>query len=209
MVQIRELQLNTNILSLGSLLGSSGQQDLINNINAQCGGGSFFGSMNDPFRTNFQSFMSTVVEPIRQVQQTLLATATQLLKPDTYRPITNERELEAGIPPCMHMGIIYYAPVRQMLEEERIDGFGIDPKTLEDEDPFASVLASGHVEIHSDFLGPKGEYEVSYLENTTDPILTTAEIEALRETRAYIDNFMNDDETSARDFTDCGRSLHC
>ena len=209
MVQIRELQLNTNILSLGSLLGSSGQQDLINNLNAQCGGGSFFGSINDPFRTGFESFMSTVIEPIRMVQQTLAATATQLLKPDRYRPIVNEKELENGIPPCMQLGIIYHAPIRQMLDEERIDGFGIDPKTLEDDDPFESILTSGHVEIHSDFLGANGEYEVSYRENTTDPSLTTDEIESLRATREYIDLYVNDKETGPLDFTDCGKSLHC
>lgn len=209
MVQIRELQLNTNILSLGSLLGSSGQQDLINNLNAQCGGGSFFGSINDPFRTGFESFMSTVIEPIRQVQQTLAATANQLLKPDKYRPITSEKDLEGGIPPCMQLGVVYYAPIRQMLEEERIDGFGIDPKTLEDDDPFESVLSSGHVEIHSDFLGANGEYEVHWQETTTDPSLSTDEIESLRATREYIDNYLNDEETSALDFTDCGKSLHC
>lgn len=209
MTQIRELQLNTNILSLGALLGSTGQQDLINNINARCGGGSFFGSMSDPFRTDFHSFMTTVIEPIRQVQMTLASTAQQLLNPDSYRPITNETELAAGIPPCMQLGIIYYAPIRQMLDEERIDGFGIDPKTLEEEDPYASVLESGYKELHSDFLGPKGEFELQWIEKSTDPIMTADEKMALRLTRQYALEFITGEDTKHRDFTDCGRSLHC
>lgn len=209
MTQIRELQLNTNILSLGSILGSSGQQDLINNINAQCGGGSFFGSMIDPFRTNFQSFMQTVIEPIRQVQMTLANTAQKLLKPDVYRPITNREDLAAGIPPCMQLGLIYHPPLRQMLEEERIDGFGIDPKTLEVEDPFDAVLTSGRVEIHSDFLGTKGEYCIHHKETTTDPVLTESERMALILTRQYFDEFAMGEDTKHLDFTDNGQSLHC
>lgn len=208
MVQINELQLNTNILSLGAILGTSGQQDLINNINARCGGGSFFGSMADPFRTGFQSFMNTVIEPIRQVRQTLEQTASKLANPDRFRPITSMEDLQQGIPPCMHLGIVYYKPIRQMLEEERIDGFGIDPSTLMDEDPYESVINSGRVMIHSSLLGPNGEYTVTWTEKSIDPEISFEEKMALDLTRQYIDEFRMSEETKHLDFTSYP-DLHC
>lgn len=201
-MRISELSLSSNILSIGSLLGSSGSQELIQSINHRCGGGSFFGSESDPLRTGFVNFMNTVIEPIRQVRMTMAATVNKLMKADVYRPIDSLKELEAGIPSCMQMGIVYYEPVRQMLEEERIDGFGIDPKTLEDEDPYASLIASGKVEIHSSLLNDKGEFEIQFTEKSTDPDLSFEEIRALDQTRQFIDQFLNDEITSSLDFTD-------
>lgn len=208
MIQVNSLRLNTNILSLGSLLGSSGQQDLINNINARSGGGSFFGSINDPFRTGFQTFMNTVIEPIRQSRDILAQTVNNLMLPDQFRPITSMEELKKGVPPCMQLPIVYYAPIRQMLEEERIDGFGIDPSTLEEEDPYASLISSGHVEIHSSTLDKDGNIEIAWMQKTTDPDLSIREIDILAMTREYIDEFRRADETKHLDFTDFP-SLHC
>lgn len=200
-MNISSLQLNTNILSLGALLGTSGHQNLIDSINARCGGSSFFGSMNDPFRNNFQSFMTTVIQPIREVQQQLAVTNMALTRADEYRPIESVEDLEKGIPPAMHLGIVYYSPIRKMLEDERIDGFGINPRTLMDEDPFESVLNSGRVEIHSSLLGKNGEYEVNFTEKTTDPIMSETDMDALRRTREFIDQFMQNEDTKACDFT--------
>lgn len=200
-MNISSLQLNTNILSLGALLGTSGNQSLIDSINARCGGSSFFGSMSDPFRNNFQNFMTTVIQPIREVQQQLTTTSLALKQPDEYRPIESVEDLQKGIPPAMHLGIVYYSPVRKMLEEERIDGFGINPRTLCEGDPFESVLNSGRVTIHSSLLGKNGEYEVNFTEKTTDPILSETDMDALRRTREFIDQFMHDEETKAVDFT--------
>ena len=200
-MNISSLSLNTNILSLGALLGSSGQQAIIDSINERCGGSSFFGSMTDPFRNNFQHFMQQVIEPIRQVQQVLYTTASKLRNPDEFRPIESIKDLEEGIPPCMHLGIVYHHPIRKMLEEERIDGFGIDPNTLCDEDPFERVLENGHVIIHSSTLGENGEYTISFKECSTDPIMSQTDVEALRRTRAFIDEFYQDEITKVSDFT--------
>ena len=67
-MELASLSLNSNLFSLGALLGTSGSADLISSINQRCGAGSFFGSMDDPFRAGYQAFMTSVVEPIRQVQ---------------------------------------------------------------------------------------------------------------------------------------------
>ena len=196
-----ELSLNTNILSLGGILGTTGSQQLINNINAQCGGASFFGSDLDPFRSGFHSFMTQIVQPIREAQVTLSNATHAMLNPDVYRPIDSVEELEKGIPPCMQLGIIYHPPIRKMLEEERIAGFGIDHKTLMKEDPFANPLKSGYIELHSTMLGPNGEYTIEFIDSTDDPPLSFKDKEALRATREYIDRFLQEELTRETDFT--------
>ena len=201
MIELQSLSLDTNLLSLGAILGTSGSSELISNINQRCGSGSFFGSMEDPFRTGYQAFMTKIVEPIRHVQQTLFSTAKSLFHKDVYRPIDSRKELEKGIPPCMQLGIVYYAPIRRMLEEESIDGFGIDIKTLREDDPFESVLNSDYVELHSDVLRGKGDFDMFHYEYSDSPELSDDEISALRKTREYIDRFIVDDETQCFDFT--------
>lgn len=201
MIELQSLSLDTNLLSLGAILGTSGSSELISNINQRCGSGSFFGSMEDPFRTGYQAFMTKIVEPIRHVQQTLFSTAKSLFHKDVYRPIDSRKELEKGIPPCMQLGIVYYAPIRRMLEEESIDGFGIDIKTLREDDPFEPVLNSDYVELHSDVLRGKGDFDMFHYEYSDSPELSDDEISALRKTREYIDRFIVDDETQCFDFT--------
>lgn len=208
-MNISSLSLNTNILSLGNLLGSNGSQELIQGINSRAGTVNFFSNLEmDPFRNGFQNFMTQVVAPIREVGMVLQQTANKLFNKDVIRPITSVEELKKGIPPCMVEPIIYYAPIRQMLEEERIDGFGIDPKTLNEEDPYESVLASGYVdEIHSTTLNKEGIVEMSFTEKSTDPELSHDDIDALRDTRKFIDAFMKDKKTAHMDFTNYP-SLH-
>lgn len=207
-MNIQALSLNSNILSLGALLGTTGTQELIDGINQRAGAGNFFGSALDPFSTGFQHFMSEVMTPIYQIQDQLSTAVNQIFKKDEIRAIDSIEELEQGIPPCMMYPIIYYAPVRQMLEEERIDGFGIDPRNLDPEDPYESLLKSGVIEnITSDTLNDDCELEFTWTEKTGDPELTIEEQYAISDTRRFIDLFMENDETKHLDFTNYPR-LH-
>lgn len=205
---LENMSFDSNILSLGSLLGQTGTPAVIQQINESCGGGSFFGSASDPFREGYKNFISKVVQPIQQIGQTVAATAKGMFLPDVIRPINSMKELERGITPAMHLPIIYYAPIRQMLEEERIQGFGIDPANLEDEDPYESVLNSGVVEVHTSTLNANHAVDVTWTIKTTDPKLTEEEKDAIRETREYIDTFLEDDLTQCLDFTSYP-NLHC
>ena len=207
-MRISELSLNSNLFDLSNLLGAgSCTQDLLQQINRRAGNGSFFGSAEDPFRTGFQTFMQQVVEPIRQAGLILQKTADQLFMKDEYREITSIQELERGIPPCMQYGIVTYQPVRAMLNEDRIDGFGIDPNSLPAEDPFKRICESGKVTIHSSTVKEDGSYEVNYDWCSADPELTPEQAMALDLTREYIDVFFQGEDTRHLDFTDYP-SLH-
>ncbi len=200
-MQISELTLNGNMFNLSNLLGT-GAPDLLQQINRRAGGGSFFGSMADPFREGFQSFMNQVIEPIRQCGVVLQNVATSLFNSDQYRPITSVKELERGIPPCMQMGVVCYEPLRTMLNEERIDGFGLDPNKLPAEDPYKRICESGNGTIHSTLLSKEGTYNVEFEWCSADPELTPEQAMDLQLTREFIDLFLKDEKTRHMDFTD-------
>ena len=200
------LTLNTNQLSLSALLGTTSSQSLLDDVNARSGGNNFFGSVSDPFRTGFQNFMVNVVQPIREVGRRAASTAKKLFSQDVMRPIDSVEELKRGIPPCMQMPIAYYPPIRTMIEEERIDGFGIDPRHMDGEDIYQRPLNSGYAQIHSTLL-KNGEFKTVEYEDNYSPVLTMEEKEAIRITREFIDQFMSDENTSCVDFTDYP-SLH-
>lgn len=199
---VNQLSLDSNVLDIGALLGTSGRQDLVREINAHCGGGSFFGTEMDPYKDSYSSFINTIVAPIRQARNDLMQVSSNLFKVDQYRAITSVAELEKGIPPCMRIGIITYPPLRKQLEEERIDGFGMKAENLPEEDVYGRLISNGQFEIHSSTLGKNGEIEVNWEFSTDDPEVTREELDMLEDTRAFIDKFMSDDDTKYLDFTD-------
>lgn len=203
---VQQVMLDSSAIDAGALLGTTGRQELINSINARCGGSSFFGSEQNPYRDQYFSFMSKIVAPLRQAKEKLLVASNLLYKVDSYRAIDSLAELEKGIPPCMHMGIITYPPIRQMLEEERIDGFGIKPEHLPDEDVYGRLINNGRVELYDGF-STTGEFTTVEKICSLDPEMTPEELDALEVTRQFIDQFISDEDTRYMDFTDYP-SLH-
>lgn len=197
---VQTIPLNTNLVSLSSLLGVRGQQEVLQSIN-QNAGGSYYGSESDPFRQGFQVFMQRVVDPIRQAGITIRNTVRNFIVNDEIRRIDNVAELSKGIPPKMQLPILYYEPVRRMLDDGAIDGFGIDPNKLVKDDPYKSMCESGVVEYTSEDLNDKGEYEVEFRWDSNDPDLSPEEIMDITLTRKFIDKFLKDETTKYLDIT--------
>jgi hypothetical protein len=208
MTTMADLSLNTSVLSLGALLGTTGSNELIAKINRQSGNGTYFGSQLDPLRTGFQMFMTKIIEPARATSIKLFDAARQLVNHDVYKKIDSLAKLKEGMPPCMRLGVIYYPPIRRMLEEERITGYGINPLCLQDGDPYGAVLQSGVVDVHSKLVGKDGSFEVEWNYSSIDPEMTIEEMECLQATRDYFDKFNADENTAHLDFTD-PTQLHC
>ena len=144
--------------------------------------------------------MQNVVAPIRQVTVKMAGTAAKLFRKDEYRALTTEDDLR-WVPPCMHLPIVYFQPIRRMLEEERIEGFGIDPSTLADEDPYENLCKSGVVDdIHSSNF-PDGEITIPHYEATDDPKLTWEEVDKLRATREFLAELLLNEDTAHYDPT--------
>jgi len=198
---VQTMPLDNNMYTLGSLLGVHGHQEVLREI-SQNSGGSFFGSENDPFRQGFQTFMTTVVEPIRASSNKIATVVTEMVQPDRIKPITSVKELAKGVPPSMWLPIVYYEPIRAMLDDGIIDGFGIDPDKLDKEDPYENACISGAAVIHSTTIDADGKYDIHYVWDSGDPDLTPEEMLAIRETRRFLDEFLKDERTKYLDPTD-------
>lgn len=200
---VSRLSLNTNMLDLGAMLGTQGSVELIRQINRNAGSGSFFGGATDPFREDFLAFQNTIVEPIRAAGQMVVDVVGDIINPDKYRSITSEAELAKGIPPCMQLGVVYFEPVRSGIDDGVLDGFGIDPTKMVDGDPFENICKSGDSGwLASKDLNDKGEFSLTYTYDSTDPELTPEQAMCLTETRDYLRDFMEDENTKFIDPTD-------
>lgn len=173
------------IVSSGALLGTSGTKDILDGISESFGMNTdYFGSVDDVFSARRESFISTHIDPILQQSVFVEGVIEKIEQPDEFVPITNENDL-LHIPPCMHVAILCDPVVKDLLEDERIDGFGIEAKDLPKNDPYNNLL-SGYVEDITEAWDENGTVEYVCTFDEMDPELSDDEIDHLRDTREYI-----------------------
>lgn len=201
MVTITSFSLDSNRIGLGTLIGQHGQQEIMRQVNAAAGGGSFFGSAEDPFANHFNRFMNDVVKPIYNTGLQIAQTVGNLINPDQYRLINSVAELAKGVPPCMQEGIIYYKPIREGINSGKYDGFGVDPSKLASSDPYEKICESGYYEYDNSTVSDNGEIHVEIEQCSDDPVLTPMEEVDLSMTRKFLFDFINDEDTGILDPT--------
>lgn len=206
MARYSQITLDQGAINVGALLGTAATSTLYKKINEKLGiANSYFGSEADPMRMGYQNFMTSVVNPIQMNNQRFIQANVTISKPDIFQPILSLGEL-MGVPPCMHVPILQYRPVLDLLKEGRIDGYGYDPNSFPEDDVYDRLINNGKVllytgdEVFKDPENPnmfvaKSEFR-SY-----DPKLTEGELTAVELTRAFIDKFLEDPETSHLDPT--------
>lgn len=172
-------------VSAGSLLGTAGTNALINSINESIGGSSFFGSIQDTYRDIRNSFIENIVRPIQQATTAMANVVNILMNPDVIRPIIEEDQLRA-IPPCMQEPIIMFPPLRKLLEQGRITGFGYDPEHLPKEDTYGRLIDNGVCHDILRSVDAENEITLDYHWESTDPALSFEEMDAISDTRAFI-----------------------
>lgn len=176
--------------SPGALLGTTGTSDLIQSINDSIGNTEWFESARNAFSPMHNAFVQNVINPIRQATSALTSTVVSYLNPDTFRPLVQETDLQS-IPPCMHIPILMMPAVHQLHTQGRIDGFGYDPDTMPYEDVYGRMLQNGHIENVLDTPPDNAAYHpISYTWTTDDPALDPEEVEAIRDTREFIEAYV-------------------
>ena len=181
--------LSVGTVSAGSLLGTSGTAALLSSINESLGGSSFFGSVQDTYRDIRNSFVENIIRPIQQATLTMQNVVNILMNPDTIRPLTNGEDLKA-IPPCMYEPIIMFPPVRTLLEQGRISGFGYDPEHLPKEDTFGRIIGNGCVFDVLSNVQEDGNVYLDYEWRSDDPVLSFEEMDSIQVTRDFISNLL-------------------
>lgn len=180
--------------NIGVIFGSTGNQAVIDRINdTWSGGGVVFGHPSDPFANRFSNFKNVVTNVIRDTTERIMNTYDYIMRSDKVREISEDEHLNA-VPPCMHIPILSYAPIRARLEEGILDGWGIEPIMLPSEDVVGRLINNGFAE--QEYNHESGKLEMpDYVEYTwlsTDPEFEIEELEHLDVARRFVDAFLDE-----------------
>ena len=176
----------SGIPSAGALLGTGVSADILTRINQNIGTNqSFFGSVHDMFSTGRQMFVDNIITPIRNIATQLKHTAARLVQQDKIMPILVESDFEY-IPPSMMMPILLFEPVRELHKQGRVDGFGFDPDNLPEEDVYGRLIDNGTVEDIWSASDKDGKYQLTWVFDSDDPVLSFDELDYIADTRMAI-----------------------
>ncbi len=191
-MEIQMINLDTHA-SISQILGMGGSGKIVNAINEWCeqrGGGTRFAEYsNSDIKDRYKMFYDNIVRPVETMDwQIRHELANNMM--DGIRPILSIADLEVGIPPSMHEAILTYAPIRTMLDDGLIGGFGIKPEDLPEYDIWAKLINNGQIEIdHKLVVGEELNFEWNY--DKGDPTPTVDELFAVEQTRNWIDDFIS------------------
>lgn len=183
------------IPSVGSLVGTTGQQQLLDAVSSEWGSGVVFGSRDDPFMERHQSFMDRIVQPTIQAGQALYDAGKALVgsqdfQGDNIIPLDSPDKLK-DIPPEMVMPILTHPTVRGMLENGQIHGFGVDPETLPDEDYAGRLINNGSITSAEMKELPEDQApELVWHWKCDDPDWNEEQLDALEVSRKYVDSWL-------------------
>lgn len=183
-VTVRSIQQLSMIPSLGAMLGNVHSNDVLDRLNMASGGGVIFGQPGDPFRDRYKYLKEQLSSNLALADKVVERTRVLITEPQKLVPITSEDSLYE-VPQSMQLPILMYEPVRQLLEEGRISGYDIDPANLPDEDVYGRLVNNGKVELTQDEIN-----EFTWEWRTDDPELTEEDLEAIEQTRGWIDSWL-------------------
>lgn len=176
---------------IGDILGSRGSRDMIDSLNRELGSAAFFGSSDDPFKSQHNFFIERVIQPMRLAAaqfSNIFSEVRQREDNHSIRAIDTLEMLERGIPTSMILPIAHHPFIRELATQGRVDNFGIDPELLPTENPYQRLIDNGTADIDP----TKDTYTLSYHWESTDPDLSIDEIEMIKDTYDFIDLFYSD-----------------
>lgn len=180
-----------SVPSLGMAIGSVANSELLQKLNAKIHSSGFFQNVNDYIRQGREMFVNNFINPIRETYRKVKNTVKSLTMSDTIRPIITEKDFN-NIPPCMYEPILTYQPVRDLFNDGRIFGFGLEPEQIRPDDPYDRMIHNGFTENLLDENVDLKEVECVSVWYADDPDITTEEIDYIEMTRMFIDQILND-----------------
>ena len=170
----------------GMLLGTTAPRHILESINEKFGGGVAFGGVGDMFAEAYTKFNQAFVQASNTTLDMLQKAKSLIINKEQYGLIASEDDL-LTVPPCMYYPLLTYEPIREFHANDRIDGWGVDPDLLPDDDPFDHVIKCGLMETDEHGKFP----DKVYWTWTTDDIpLTMDEKDIILESRRYMENFL-------------------
>ena len=180
-IRVHSLQTLSVMPSIGSMLGTGHSQAVLERLQAQSGGQVIFGQEGDPVAERYRNMLSLINTKFKEADDAMTRVYDTVFNPNSYTPVQCLDDLYT-VSPSMQTAIVTYEPVRRLLCEGKIYGYGINPENLPEEDVYGRLIDNGCATPESKELTWKWE--------TTDPKLTDEELHNIKETRAWIDDFL-------------------
>lgn len=181
-VKVHSLQTLGMMPSIGSMLGTGHSQAVLERLQAQSGGQVIFGLEGDPFADRYNAMCRLINEQLSSANKIINDVRRTVMYPDTYYPVQSIDDLYE-VNPCMQEVIISYQPIRDLLTDNRISGYEINPANLPSEDVYGRLINNGKTDSVS-------KKELEWLWKTDDPKLSEQDLEAIEQTRGWIDKFL-------------------
>ena len=196
-VVVHDIQSLNMMPSIGAMIGSVHSPEVLERLNMASGGGVIFGQPGDPYADRYGHLHSLLIDNLRVADQIVTQARTAVYEPERMVALTSIDAMRE-VPPCMKLPIVTYEPIRQLLEAGRISGFGIDPRFLPEEDVYGRLIDNGKVKIDKNTK----EVEFSWHWKSDDPKLTENDLEAIDQTREWIDNWLYNEMKPGGSYTD-------
>lgn len=195
--ELPPVYIDTYMPSMGALMGGSASSELLNQINANSGS-TFIG---ERYQALSNTFMTQIVQPMRQQALELKANADRLVRPDEIRALTTMEDFTI-IPPCMQMVVLTHPTVRALHRAGRVTGYGFSPEELPAEDMYGRILNNGYCRDYAAALVEgNGTFTLEYHEFGDDPEFNNDQIGWLQSTRDAIDRWAIDPAQKHIDIT--------
>jgi hypothetical protein len=182
------IKLNATV-GLGQLVGLSGTDELLGQINNSLSNSNFFNSIDDILTKGRQLYVTNIINPIKAIGNTIKNQIAGFIVTNEIMVIDTEDTL-ANVPSVMHLPILQYKPIRDLYDEGRIFGFGAD--FIPDGDPYGRLISNGAVEDVAEAMDKEGYIEHKYRFESTDPILTFGELDKICATREFVDKILSE-----------------
>ena len=175
----------------GALLGTSGSQQILNQINSQwANAGVIFGQTSDPRTNRYAAFMNTIVEPANIAAKMIENISHIIFNPNHIHAVTSIEDLDT-VPPALQIPLLTCPEIRNYFDKGQLYGWGIDPASLPSEDIAGRLINNGTAFINH----PNPEMNSQVWEWTwksDDPKYTEDYLDAIRDSRQWFAKYINE-----------------
>lgn len=171
-------------LNTGMLLSKLGTATIAKSL-ASMNGSVIFGSENRLWNT-YENLRKTVFKPMETAINAIVEVVDRFgskhVQSD-YITISSVDQFNVELTRPMQEAILLHEPIRELLIDNRIYGYGISADELPVEDPWKRLINNGTATMERPFL----EWEF----RSYDPFVTPEEILRVQDTRWFIDNHLD------------------
>lgn len=184
--------------SLAVFGGSYANEELIREVSREGDPKDFFGSSEDLLGRSIRRIQKVISEPMRRIEEKVRRHFHRY-QDDEYRltGLTDEKDF-VTVPEMLHMPILRYAPVRKLFDKGNIHGFGYDH--IPEDDPYDRLCKNGHIDEDVDKPDDDGYYIHWSWWKDDDPDVSLKEIDAILDTRNYIDYMLANTDYDPTDY---------